>query len=515
MNALRAFVADGSLAVLPNRTNVKFGCLRHMSIPICLVFPQQLFEQHPAFEAVSSFWLIEDDLCFRKLPYHRKKLAFHRASMNYYAEKMRSNGKQTRYFTQQEAHLDLVFEQLSLLSTQVHVVDPTDFLLEKRIRRAAEQFKIEIIWYANPSFLNSKADNDQLLSQNGKRFLLADFYKKQRIRLNILLEADGQPAGGRWSFDADNRKALPKGMQVADLPHYTSAWSAQAEQEIMAEFPDNVGLTDLSFYPVTHQEAQAALAYFITHNLVLFGPYQDAFSTESSYVYHSNLSTALNAGLLSPQQIITAVLAHYDQGHVGIESAEGFLRQVIGWREFMRAVYERVGVEQRTKNAMEHHRSLDWKKLGSLPFLEKTSAKLEQHGYAHHIERLMLLGNFFFLSEIHPDEVYRFFMIHFMDAYDWVMVPNVYGMSQYADGGLMTTKPYFSGSNYLKKQGMKIDVEGAALFDALFWHFVDKHQERLRKNIRTVQMVANWNRMVPTKKTAHLERAALYFEAAS
>jgi deoxyribodipyrimidine photolyase-related protein len=124
----------------------------------------------------------------------------------------------------------------------------------------------------------------------------------------------------------------------------------------------------------------------------------------------------------------------------------------------------------------------------------------------------MLLGNFFFLSEFHPDEVYQFFMVHFMDAYDWVMVPNVYGMSQFADGGFMTTKPYFSSSNYLKKQGLKFQSEDAVLFDALFWHFVDKHQDYLRKNMRTSQMVANWNRIAPEKKAAHLERAALYFQ---
>jgi deoxyribodipyrimidine photolyase-related protein len=206
------------------------------------------------------------------------------------------------------------------------------------------------------------------------------------------------------------------------------------------------------------------------------------------------------------------VLAAFHDGRVAIESAEGFIRQVIGWREFIRAVYEKVGVVQRTKNAMQHHRALDWEQLSDLSLFANVSQKLQQHAYAHHIERLMLLGNFFFLAETHPDEVYRFFMCHFIDAYDWVMVPNVYGMSQYADGGLMTTKPYFSGSNYLKKQGFKTDAEGAALFDALFWHFVDKHQERLRKNMRTVQMVANWNRMLPEKKAAHLERAALYFE---
>ena len=211
-------------------------------------------------------------------------------------------------------------------------------------------------------------------------------------------------------------------------------------------------------------------------------------------------------------QVIDEVLKHYQEGKVAIESAEGFLRQVIGWREFIRAVYERSGVQQRCTNAMNHQFKLDWEHIGNAAFLQHTSQKIEQHAYAHHIERLMLLGNFFFLSEIHPDEVYRFFMSNFMDAYDWVMVPNVYGMSQYADGGLMTTKPYFSGSNYLKKQGLKIDADGAALFDALFWNFVDKHQERLRKNMRTAQMVANWNRMLPQKKAAHLERAASYFQ---
>ena len=483
-----------------------------MSTPICLVFPQQLFEQHPALAAVSTFWLLEDDLFFLQLPFHRKKLAFHRASMSYYAENMRSKGKDVHYFKHNEAQLSNIFEKLKQCTSQVHVVDPTDSLLEKRIRRFAQQHELELIWHDNPSFLNSRSDNDLLLGKQTQRFFLADFYKKQRLRLGILLEHDGQPTGGRWSFDADNRKALPKGLELPAFPSYRSAGSINAEMAITAEFPKHPGDPDLSFYPVTHDQAKAALHFFIQNNLSLFGPYQDAFSTAAPYVFHSNLSTALNAGLLTPRQVIDEVLKHYQQGKVAIESAEGFLRQVIGWREFVRAVYEQVGVQQRNTNALQHQRKLDWQELGNLAFLQHTSQKIERHAYAHHIERLMLLGNFFFLSEIHPDEVYRFFMSNFMDAYDWVMVPNVYGMSQYADGGLMTTKPYFSGSNYLKKQGFKIDTDGAALFDALFWNFVDKHQESLRKNMRTAQMVANWNRMLPTKKTAHLERAALYFQ---
>jgi deoxyribodipyrimidine photolyase-related protein len=483
-----------------------------MSTPICLVFPHQLFEQHPAFAHADAFWLIEDELFFTKLPFHQKKLALHRASMNYYAEYLRSNGKEVCYFEEKEAKLEVIFDQLRQMTTQLIVVDPTDFLLEKRIRRYAQQFDTQLTWLQNPSFINSPADNKALFGQREKRFFMADFYKKQRERLGILLDQNGQALGGRWSFDTDNRKALPKGLVLPVFPIYASQWALSAQQEIPKSFANNPGDPNLSAYPVTHQEAKEALDFFIETNLAQFGPYQDAFSTTAPFLFHSNLSAAINIGLLLPSEVVERVLMAFHEGKVSIESTEGFIRQVIGWREFMRAVYEKVGVTQRTTNAMAHERPLNWEVLSTLSLFENVSQKLSKHAYAHHIERLMLLGNFFFLSEIHPDEVYRFFMTYFIDAYDWVMVPNVYGMSQYADGGLMTTKPYFSGSNYLKKQGFKTDADGAALFDALFWHFVDKHQERLRKNIRTVQIVANWNRLLPEKKAAHLERAALYFE---
>lgn len=483
-----------------------------MKIAICLVFPQQLFELHPALAEASEFWIIEDELFFNQNTFHRKKLAFHRASMSYYAEKLRSKGKLVHYFKQKSVTLQQVFEKLQQKNAIVHLIDPTDYLLERRIKRFAVQFELEFIWYDNPSFLNTRNENDQLLGTASKRFLMADFYKKQRSRLGVLLTNEGQPIGGRWSFDTENRKALPKNMALPSFPVFQSVWSGKSQEEIIKEFPEHKGDPDLAFYPVTHEEARAALTFFVSTNLSNFGPYQDAFSTEVPYVFHSNLSTALNVGLLTPQQVLDEVLKQYHNEKVSIESAEGFIRQLIGWREFVRAVYERVGVAQRTANSMKHERALDWQQIGALSLMQQTHLKLERHAYAHHIERLMLLGNFFFLAEINPDHVYRFFMENFMDAYDWVMVPNVYGMSQYADGGLMTTKPYFSGSNYLKKQGFQIDKEGMALFDALFWHFVDKHQERLRKNLRTVQMVANWNRMLPEKKAAHLERAARYFE---
>lgn len=486
-----------------------------MEKAICLVFPHQLFEVHPAFGRVECFWLIEDELYFKQLPFHRKKLAFHRASMCYYAEKLRSKGANFKYFTHNNALLRDIFESLGKLKTrEIHIVDPSDFLLEKRLRRFAALFQISIVWYETPSFYNTPSINEQLLGTSQKRFFMADFYKKQRLRLGILITPNGEPEGGRWSFDTENRKALPKDLIIAQSPIFSSSWSVRAESEISQEFPDNPGSVKLSDYPVTHAEALEAMRHFLENKLSGFGPYQDAFSVKSTFVFHSNLSTALNAGLLIPSQVVEAVLVAYQKGNISIQSVEGFLRQVIGWREFVRAVYQKEGVRQRTSNALGHSANLDWNDLGALPFLVQTKNKIHEFAYAHHIERLMLLGNFFFLSEIHPDEVYRFFMANFMDAYDWVMVPNVYGMSQFADGGLMTTKPYFSSSNYLKNQGFKMDKSSAALFDALFWHFVDKHQDRLRKNLRTSQMVANWTRMAPEKKAAHLERAATYFSKA-
>lgn len=483
-----------------------------MEQAIFLIFPNQLFELAPRIQEVNEVWLLEDELFFKQYPFHQKKLAFHRASMQYYAEKLRSENKIVRYWKHNDLQLEQVFQEMSQHVAAVHCYDPVDYLLERRIKRFAQQFSLPLHFHENPGFYNSRQTNERLVPLSTKKYFLADFYKKQRLQLGILLEPDASPIGGRWSFDTENRKALPKGLNLPVFPEYQSTWSIRAEQEIAQEFSKNPGNPSLTAYPVTHAEAKHALDFFIDHCLQDFGPYQDAFSNQTTYVYHSNLSTAINAGLLRPQEVVTRVVEAYQKGKVSIESAEGFIRQIIGWREFVRLVYERVGVEQRTKNFMQHQRPLHWEQLKKKNLFQELGQKIDRFAYAHHIERLMLLGNFFFLSEFHPDAVYEFFMVHFMDAYDWVMVPNVYGMSQFADGGLMTTKPYFSSSNYLKKQGLKFESEDAVLFDALFWHFVDKHQEYLRKNMRTAQMVANWNRIAPEKKAAHLERAALYFQ---
>ena len=500
-------------AIFCTWTKRKSACYIAMSKRVFLVFPHQLFETATAFAGIDEFWLIEDELFFLQLPFHRKKLAFHRASMKYYAEKLRNEGQSVHYFDYKQASLPQIFEKLAQENAQVACFDPTDFLLEKRLHRLAKNHGLSIEIVENPSFYNTRERNQSLAPQGAKKFFMAEFYKKQRLYFDILLAPDAQPIGGRWSFDTENRKALPKNQVLPAYPTYHSTWSAAAEQEITEQFAANPGDPSLAYYPVTHAQAKDALAFFIAQGLEKFGPYQDAFTTQAPYVYHSNFSTAINVGLLSPQKVIAAVEAAYHQGKVTIESAEGFIRQVLGWREYMRAVYEQVGVQQRTRNFMQHKRKLDWQALRQLSFLQDVAAKLDDYAYAHHIERLMLLGNFFFLSELHPDSIYEFFMCNFMDAYDWVMVPNVYGMSQFADGGLMATKPYISGSNYIMKMSDFKKGEWQTVWDGLFWRFMHEHRTFFLQNPRLGMLVNTFDKMPTEKREAHLNVAEIYFKS--
>jgi deoxyribodipyrimidine photolyase-related protein len=335
----------------------------------------------------------------------------------------------------------------------------------------------------SPSFLTPKAERMAYFSGK-KRALMADFYKRQRRRLGILMQPDGEPTGGQWSFDAENRKPLPRGLIVPT---------------------GNVG------YPRTHAEARAHLDWFLTHCLDDFGPYEDAMRSSDGRLFHSVLTPALNIGLLTPREIVDRTLEIARSRAVPLASLEGFLRQVIGWREFVHGTYEVLGAKQRTTNFFQFTNSLPepfWTgDTGLLP-ADNVIKRVNETGYCHHIERLMVLGNLLLLLEIHPDAVYSWFMTQFIDAYDWVMVPNVYGMSQYADGGLMTTKPYLSGSAYLRKMGDWPGGDWTSDWDALYWRFIHRHRELFLKNQRASMMVHLFDKLKPETKARHFERVA-------
>ncbi len=484
-----------------------------------IVLPNQIFAEHPAFELpLQKVILLEDPLFFGDPQYpakmHKQKLWLHRASMARYRQELENKGFDVDLFGYErstKACLHL-FERLSLDQiSRVVMADPVDSVVEKRLSEASKATGIAIKFLPSPGFLNTRASN-QAWSAGRKRWFMAEYYKSQRRRLNILLEND-QPLGGQWSFDEDNRKKVPKALLQSlpwiDWPQHDSVDQA-AKDNVLSEFPDARGDIDTLYYPTSHAAALAWLHQFLERRFDQFGDFEDAIVEGESWLWHAVLTPALNIGLITPQQVIDATLDHAQRKNTPLNSVEGFIRQIIGWREFMRATYEDLGVRMRTTNHWRHNRPMPssfYDGTTGINPIDDTIRRILQTGYCHHIERLMVLGGFMFLCEIKPDDVYLWFMEMFVDSYDWVMVPNVYAMSQNADGGLITTKPYFSGSNYIRKMSHWGKGEWAEIWDGLYWRFIFKHRNTLSKNPRWAMMCRTGDRMSSETKEKHLEKA--------
>jgi len=339
---------------------------------------------------------------------------------------------------------------------------------------------------------------------------MASFYKKQRRKFNLLMDGD-EPQGGKWSFDEENRKKLPDDVPVPDLYEpKTNAYLDAAVKHVSSAYPDNPGTTDGFTYPVTHYQAEEWLSDFISERIEKFGDYEDAISDRSPFLFHSVLTPALNIGLLTPRQVIDAVMAAHSEKGIPLNSLEGFVRQIIGWREFMRGIYHYEGNFQRNNNYFNHTRKIPesfWTGNTGIDPIDDVIATVNTHAYSHHIERLMILGNFMLLCEFDPEEIYRWFMELFIDAYDWVMVPNVYGMTQYADGGLITTKPYISGSNYVRKMSSYRQGKWSEIWDGLYWRFLHIHRDKFKNNQRMNMVISLLDRMDKDKLNKHLDVA--------
>lgn len=255
---------------------------------------------------------------------------------------------------------------------------------------------------------------------------------------------------------------------------------------------------------------------FLKHRFQKYGVYQDAILRQDSFLFHSLLTPALNIGLLTPKEVVDRALKAADKNKVPLNSLEGFIRQVVGWREFIRGVYVHAGRKQRTVNYWKHTRKIPetfWTGETGIEPVDVVIRRVLKTAYAHHIERLMILGNFMLLCEFDPDEVYRWFMELFIDAYDWVMVPNVYGMSQFADGGVMATKPYISSSNYVLKMSNFKKGPWCEIWDGLFWRFVDKHKKFFAANPRLNMMNRQLAKMKEEKKVRLFKAAEQYLES--
>jgi deoxyribodipyrimidine photolyase-related protein len=478
-----------------------------------IFFPHQLHRKLPTLPNYTKFFVVEEPLFFTQFPFHKQKIILHRASMKAFAAELESSGKEVEYIEHHAAIAD-IRNLIPFLSennyTAIHLYDPTDNWILMRIEKSCHQQNLELVLHETPLFITPLQELNQFF-KGKKHYHHADFYKFQRKRMNILIESNGEPVGGQWSYDEDNRKKLPKGVQVPAIPKpEQNRFIQEAIAYTHQYFQNNPGDGDVGLYPVTADEAMVWLDDFIEKRLNEFGPYEDALAHRETHLFHSVLTPMLNIGILDPMQVVEKILNAHKTGKYPIASIEGFLRQIIGWREFMRAVYVLEGSKQRKENFFGFNHQIPeswWNGTSGIYPIDHTIQKILKHAYAHHIERLMVLGNAMLLHRFHPDETYRWFMSLFIDAYDWVMVPNVYGMSQFADGGLMTTKPYFSGSNYLMKMGDYPKGEWQNTWDALFWNFM--HQERafISKNYRLGMLVKTFDKMDAEKKKQLLNKA--------
>lgn len=478
-----------------------------------IIYPHQLYTNHPALAAGRPVYLIEEPLFLTEFPTHTQKLLLHRLSMQAYKTELEAQGYTVTYLSIDS--LPTTASVFSLLAqaghTTLHIVDTTDSWLRMRIESAASTHSFTLVHYESPLFILSKAEAVDLY-KDSKKFM-ATFYKKMRQNKNILLEADGTPTGGKWSFDSDNQKKLPKNSTLPpDITYLHSSEIVAAVTWLSTFKSERYGDTCV-WLPYTRTGALVYLENFLHERLGQFGAYEDAISTTHTRLFHSTVSPLLNIGLLSPLEVIEAALAVARTQVIPLASLEGFIRQILGWREFIRASYECDGGVMRTQNFWNHTKTLPssfWSATTGILPLDTAIQSALRFGYNHHIERLMVLGNFMLLRQTHPDLVYRWFMAMYVDAYDWVMVPNVYGMSQFADGGIFATKPYISGSNYLKKMSNYQSGDWEIIWTALYWNFIDTHTVFFTTNYRLSMMPKLWQKMEPGKKQMLLAVAKKY-----
>ncbi len=487
-----------------------------------VVFPHQLFENYSEIIQVEKIFLVEDSLFFKdkKYPFqfHKQKLIFHRASMQAYKDMLAVAGNDVEYIDhiaiedQDEGNGSMLnlFECLKKSKIQtIHIMDPSDWAIEKRLAKLAKKFGIEIINHDSPGFLCNREYINEYFKEKTK-YLQTPFYISQRKRFKILVSQD-KPKGGKWTFDAQNRKKIPKGLMIPNLPDLKpSNHIKEAINYVENRFSKNYGESNEFNYPVTHESAKKWFQNFLEQRLKNFGPYEDAIMQNNHSLFHSLISPLLNVGLLEPQKVVEEALIFSENNEIPINSIEGFIRQIIGWREFMRAIYLREGVKQRNSNFWQHRNPLPksfYNGTTSILPVDTAIKDLLKNAYLNHIERLMILGNFMNLCEINPNDIYTWFMELFIDAYDWVMVPNVYGMSLNADGGLITTKPYISSSNYVLKMSDFKKNDWCEVWDGLFWRFIEKHKEVLKKNPRMSMMTKLLDKMDNQKIEKHLKTA--------
>lgn len=451
----------------------------------------------------------------RSLPFHKKKLVLEISASRHFADRLRSLGWAVDYVVGDATECEVV-EQLLEQSPQatVRVFQPEDWQLSQGMAQLAGKLPNRIQMHRNPLHL---VDSSQYAGKvKGGTYRMEFFYRDMRRKTGILM-VDGKPEGGEWNYDKENRKPLPKGKT---LPHEPvigpDTITSEVIEYVNEHFTDHFGSTDGFSMAVTEADALMLADDFFEHRLADFGPYEDAMKFGGGILFHSGLSAYMNLGLLDPIELCRRAEQEYRAGRVPLQSAEGFIRQIIGWREYVRVYYDAMMPEVAHANALEHHRPLPamyWTgQTEGMRCMQGCLKPVIDDGYIHHIPRLMVLSNFANLTQTDPFALYEWFWYAFVDAHDWVVLPNVLGMSTYADGGILASKPYIAGGNYINKmsdfcKGCRYDPgrrtgDDACPFTYLYWNYVDRNRALLSQNARLSFPVVTYDKMAEDEKEA-------------
>src|SRR6056300_119604 len=476
-----------------------------------IVLPNQLFKESLFHKKDFKVFLIEEHLFFNQYKFHKQKICFHRSIMKFYYDYLNTFGCNTEYVESfsKESNIKLLIEKINNLGYEIiEIYDPVDYLLNKRLKNACAELNIRLVIHETELFINTSEELKDFFKESKKKFFQTSFYKSERKKRNVLIDIDGKPEGGEWTYDILNRKKFPKDeIPPKIINPKKNKYVIESEKYVTKYFNENYGSLGQFNYPTTIEESENWFRNFLKERFDKFGDYEDAIVKHNLTLNHSILSPLMNVGFINPKKVIKESIEYAEEYDVPINSTEGFIRQIMGWREFIRGVYSVKGTFERTNNYWGFNRKIPESfysgKTGIEP-IDTSIKKVLKTGYLHHIERLMVLGNFMLLCEFDPDEVYKWFMELFIDSYDWVMVPNIYGMSQFADGGLMSTKPYISSSNYIYKMSDYNKNDWDKVWDGLFWRFMDKQRDFFIKNPRLRMLINTFDKMDPIKKENHL-----------
>ncbi|NCQ24993.1 MAG: cryptochrome/photolyase family protein [Rhodobacteraceae bacterium CG17_big_fil_post_rev_8_21_14_2_50_63_15] len=456
------------------------------------------------------------------VPHHPKKIALVLSAMRHFAEELRAAGWQVAYSRLDDPEAArsivgaLIRQGQEHGTAEVIATQPGEW----RLIAALEEAPLTVRQLPDDRFLCPLGDFDRWAE--GRRELRMEYFYREMRRKTGLLMAGEAPAGGRWNFDHDNRKpARPDLLRPKPMRFAPDAITAEVLDLVEARFSGNFGALRPFWFGVTAAQAEAAFEHFARHLLPGFGDSQDAMLSGDGFLHHSVISMYLNIGLLNPGDICTRVVEEWKAGRVPINAAEGYVRQVIGWREYMRGLYFREGPDYPQRNALDHHRVLPaayWGAQTRMNCVAQTVEQTRQEAYAHHIQRLMVTGNFALLAGVDPARVHEWYLAVYADAFEWVEAPNVIGMSQFADGGIIASKPYISSGNYINRMSdycahcaysvVQKTGEGACPFNLLYWDFLSRHRDRFARNPRMGPVYRTWDRMAEGRRAEVLAGAA-------